>query len=180
MKSGGRLPAQSKKRRKANRERSAMVKELWPDGAPCVVPFCGRWAQDPHEPLTRARRGSITDPDNVVPTCRTHNSELTNEPAWGYALDLLIHSWDQRTYAQQAADRAEKLANWEHTLNVHGIAFCAWEQEHLPIDHPCVGAPPACPTKEGEPCGVCASCLSAQAEDLTRHGSPSTSQFDAP
>jgi hypothetical protein len=108
-----RLAPVSAKRRQENRERRAMAEQRWPDGRPmCVVPWCGRLADDLHEPLTRARLGSITDPDNTVPTCRGHNGELTEEPDWGYSLSLLVHSWDARTPAQVAADRRMALEAW--------------------------------------------------------------------
>ncbi|MFI7644262.1 hypothetical protein [Nonomuraea sp. NPDC049400] len=113
------LRAQSKKRERENRERHAMKNAMFPDGRPvCIVPWCGQWADDLHEPLTRARQGSITDPDNAVPTCRGHNSELTEEPAWGYELELLVHSWDKRSSAQIAEARREALARWhaEHLV----------------------------------------------------------------
>ncbi|RSN12859.1 hypothetical protein DMB42_11825 [Nonomuraea sp. WAC 01424] len=104
---------QSKKRQAENLERRAMKHAMFPDGTPpCIVPWCGQWADDLHEPLTRARGGSITEPDNAVPTCRRHNSELTEEPPWGYELHLLVHAWDTRTYAEVAADRREALAGW--------------------------------------------------------------------
>ena len=107
------LPKQSKKRQRENRERRAMANALFPDGRPaCVVPWCGCLADDLHEPLTRARRGPITDPDNAVPTCRGHNDELTHEPDWGYDLHLLVHSWDRRSLAEIAEDRREALARW--------------------------------------------------------------------
>jgi hypothetical protein len=107
------LKAQSAKRRKENSERSMMADRRFPGrDAWCVVPWCGKRADDFHEPLTRARSGSITDPDNTEPVCRGHNSELTEEPAWGYALHLLIHSGDKRSYAQMAADRREAIAQW--------------------------------------------------------------------
>ncbi|NAS22448.1 hypothetical protein GT755_12225 [Herbidospora sp. NEAU-GS84] len=108
------LKSVSDKRRAENRRRRAMKDELWPDGIRprCVVPWCGRLADDLHEPLTRARGGPIDDPDNAEPCCRQHNEELTREPAWGYDLDLLIHEWDKRTLTQQAADRRAKLADW--------------------------------------------------------------------
>lgn len=103
----------SAKRQRENRERRAMANEMFPDGRPlCVVPWCGDLADDLHEPLTRARLGSITDPYNAVPTCRDHNDELTKEPAWGYELSLLVHSWDTRTPARVAADRRAALAAW--------------------------------------------------------------------
>jgi len=61
---------------------------------PCDVPWCTRMADDLHEVLTRARGGSITDEENTRPVCRQHNDELTLEPAWGYELGFLRHSWD--------------------------------------------------------------------------------------
>lgn len=112
------LAKQSKKRQAENRQRRAMKNAMFPDGRPaCVVPWCDQWADDLHEPLTRARVGSIVEPDNAVPTCRGHNQELTEEPAWGYKLHLLVHSWDKRTYAQIAEDRRNAIAAWhaEHS-----------------------------------------------------------------
>jgi hypothetical protein len=86
----------SDKRRAENRERRAMKERRWPDGERprCARPGCPRLADDLHEILTRARGGSITDEANTVPLCRQDNDELTLEPAWGYELGLLRHSWD--------------------------------------------------------------------------------------
>ncbi|WP_262403460.1 hypothetical protein, partial [Actinomadura sp. CNU-125] len=65
------------------------------DAPTCAVPDCGRPADDVHEPLTRARGGSIIDPANMAPLCRPHHTEITDEqPAWAYDLGLLVHSWD--------------------------------------------------------------------------------------
>ncbi|HEX3965799.1 MAG TPA: hypothetical protein VHZ03_55685 [Trebonia sp.] len=76
-----------------------MADRLWPDRREgtvlCVVPGPAHPADDLHEPLTRARGGSITDEDNVQPVCRRHNDELTLEPEWGYRLGLLRRSWDK-------------------------------------------------------------------------------------
>jgi hypothetical protein len=113
------LPKQSKKRQRENRERHAMKNAMFPEGRPaCIVPWCELLADDLHEPLTRARGGSITEPDNAVPTCRGHNSELTEEPAWGYELELLVHSWDKRSGAEIAEARRSALDTWhaEHVL----------------------------------------------------------------
>jgi hypothetical protein len=56
----------------------------------CWVPGCGRWADDAHELLSRARGGSIVDPDNIRPVCRDHHDWITGNPkaaeAAGYAL----------------------------------------------------------------------------------------------
>ena len=94
-----RLNQVSAKRRAQNRQRRAMVNRLWPDGCPpCFVPWCTRLADDLHEALTRARGGSITDPENAFPLCRQHHDEVTFRPEselqWAYDLGILIHSWD--------------------------------------------------------------------------------------
>lgn len=91
-----------------------MVAALWPERPLCavyalsqdnpglipdkVLSQCGRWADDVHEPLTRARGGSIVDPGNAVPPCRPCHDVLTFRPeselGWAYDLGLLAHSWD--------------------------------------------------------------------------------------
>jgi hypothetical protein len=112
----------SDKRQAQNRLRRTMVDALFPERPLCVVYVlsqefpgvvpadvisrCRRWADDVHEPLTRARRGSITDPDNAVPPCRSCHDEITFKPEselqWAYGLGLLVHSWD----APKAGDAA--------------------------------------------------------------------------
>lgn len=88
----------SDKRARENRERRAMVAELYPERPQCARPVCPRPADDIHEPLTRARGGSITDPGNQVPLCRPCHDEVTFRPeselGWAYDLGLLRHSWD--------------------------------------------------------------------------------------
>jgi hypothetical protein len=71
-----------------------MLQAKYPGITLCEVPFCNRVADDPHEPLTRARGGSITDPENVKAVCRPHHDEITfEEPEWAYDLGFLKHSW---------------------------------------------------------------------------------------
>lgn len=97
-----------------NRTRRAMADSLFPERPLCtvyelaeqqpdLVPGkvacrCWRWADDLHEPLTRARGGSITDPGNVLPLCRICHDVLTFTPesllGWAYQAGLLRHSWD--------------------------------------------------------------------------------------
>jgi hypothetical protein len=100
----------STRRQRENRQRRAMVTSLFPERPLCVVYTlshdnpglipdevigqCWRWADDVHEPLTRARGGSITDPGNAEPPCRPCHDALGKEPPWGYMLGLLRHSWD--------------------------------------------------------------------------------------
>ena len=93
-----------------------MVAALWPERPLCVVYAlsqarpgavpdevigrCGRWADDVHEPLTRARGGGIADPGNAVVPCRPCHDEVTFRPeselGWAYQAGLLRHSWDAR------------------------------------------------------------------------------------
>ncbi len=88
----------SAKRARQNRDRRAMIQRLWPERPPCARPGCVRSADDVHEPLTRGRGGSITDPDNAVPLCRPCHDEITFTPesqlGWAYDLGLLRHSWE--------------------------------------------------------------------------------------
>jgi hypothetical protein len=95
------LKAVSAKRAAENRERRAMVGRLYPERPHCARPSCPRMADDLHEPLTRARGGSITDEANQVPLCRPCHDEITFRPEselqWAYDAGLLVHSWDAVT-----------------------------------------------------------------------------------
>jgi hypothetical protein len=75
-----------------------MADRLYPERPMCGRPGCPRLADDLHEPLTRARGGSITDPGNQVPLCREDHDIVTFRPeselGWAYEIGLLIHSWD--------------------------------------------------------------------------------------
>jgi hypothetical protein len=86
---------QSKKRQAENRERVQVLKAKY-GLAPvrCEVPGCVREANDAHEVLTRARGGSITDPDNIRAVCRPHHDEIGAEAPWAYELGFLVHSWE--------------------------------------------------------------------------------------
>lgn len=89
----------SGKRQAENRARRAMIKALYPERPRCARPGCSRMADDIHEPLTRARGGSITDPANQKPLCRPCHDEVTFAPesklGWAYEAGLLVHSWDR-------------------------------------------------------------------------------------
>lgn len=54
----------------------------------CAGPF------DFHEVLTRARGGSITDPENILMVCRRHHDWITENPAASLSLGLVRNSWD--------------------------------------------------------------------------------------
>jgi len=97
---GRRVPLKQVSARRAaeNRRRRTVVDQLFPERPGCRRPGCARWADDIHEPLTRARGGSIVDPENMVPLCREHHDEVTFRPEselqWAYDLGLLVHSWN--------------------------------------------------------------------------------------
>lgn len=60
-----------------------------------LVPEVRCWGPlDAHEVLTRARGGSITDPDNGIATCRSHHDWIHDHPVEAERLGLLAHSWD--------------------------------------------------------------------------------------
>ena len=89
----------SPKRARESRQRRAVIRAMFPDRPACARPGCTAWADDVHEPLTRARGGSIVDPENMVPLCRPHHDEVTFAPeselGWAYECGLLRHSWDR-------------------------------------------------------------------------------------
>jgi hypothetical protein len=96
MKAGRPLRFRSKKQARAYIIRRRIVAELFEAHPICQVPWCNERSTDPHEPLTRARGGSILDPSNVVAICRAHHDEITfTEPAWAYEIGFLKHSWDK-------------------------------------------------------------------------------------
>lgn len=77
------------------RVRGPLVAELLAKPSICEVPWCTALATDPHEPLTRARGGSIVDPDNIRLICRPHHSEIHDkEPDWAYEHGFLFHFWE--------------------------------------------------------------------------------------
>ena len=95
-----RIKPVSKKRAAENRERRKVVAELFADNQTCQMrlPGCTGWATDPHEPLTRARGGSITDPAGIVLGCRNCHTRVHTDTSPGqqdmHDLGLLVHSWD--------------------------------------------------------------------------------------
>lgn len=56
--------------------------------------YCaGPW--DFHEVLTRARGGSISDPENILHVCRRHHDWITDHPQEAHDLGLVAHSWEE-------------------------------------------------------------------------------------
>jgi hypothetical protein len=90
-----RLRYRSKKTQRRYVERRALLLELSMEPTPCEVPWCGQRAEDPHEPKTRARGGSIVDRKNIKLICHGHHRQIHDqEPDWAYALGFLVHSWE--------------------------------------------------------------------------------------
>ena len=100
----------SKKRQKQNKERDFIRKVLFRErGAYCeaIIPaVCSYVATDLHEILTRARGGSITDPENILLLCRECHRFITEEPEWAKENGFVV-SWSVTLEADlQAAERA--------------------------------------------------------------------------
>lgn len=92
LRASGPLPPQSAKRRQAMGERRSFVK-AWLTAHPrCQVHWdggCTGWAVHVHEPLTRARGGSIVDPKNAVGTCWWCHAMIHDHPAEATARGFL-------------------------------------------------------------------------------------------
>jgi hypothetical protein len=91
----------SKKRAKVNAERSRVVHERWGRNPRCegctplallgitsATTGCDGWATDAHEIVSRARGGSITDTDNILPLGRSCHRFVTENPEIAEAAGL--------------------------------------------------------------------------------------------
>lgn len=76
-------------------ERRRAVDEYLRRHPVCEWPQCRRDAVDVHEPLTRARGGSILDPDNMRAVCREHHRWIHDHPAEATARGWLVPSWER-------------------------------------------------------------------------------------
>lgn len=102
----GRLAAQSPKRRRTQAERRKMLAKIRSDiccAADLLPHIDCRGALDPHEPLTRARGGSITDPANLAWICRGHHDHIHDHPDEGHRVGLLVHSWERPKWVRRDA-----------------------------------------------------------------------------
>lgn len=73
--------------------------------------LCRVQASDVHEILTRARGGSILDPDNCIALCRPCHSWITDHPGWSRDHGFMISSWTSGAEVI-AASRAREV--WLH------------------------------------------------------------------
>lgn len=77
------LPRESKKRKAVAAGRRSFVRQFLHDHPRCQVRWdggCTGTATAVHEPLTRARGGSITDPTNAVATCWWCHAQVHANP----------------------------------------------------------------------------------------------------
>lgn len=88
----------SKKRQLELNERKEVIKRKYGDidNVSCEVGYsinnrCNGYAVDVHEPHTRARGGSITDPDNMVAVCRSCHDWIHSNPKKATELNLLSY-----------------------------------------------------------------------------------------
>jgi hypothetical protein len=81
------------------RRRRVLVRRILTEQTMCVV--CGNArATAIHEPLTRARGGSILDEKNCVPICAPcHMRVHEDRDGWATAAGWLRHSWDGDNHA---------------------------------------------------------------------------------
>lgn len=89
----------SDKRRAENRVRREETRPAVMDrsGGRCEIripDICTGAAVDMHEVLTRARGGSITDPDNILAACRPCHDHVTDNPEWAAEEGYVRWSWD--------------------------------------------------------------------------------------
>lgn len=85
----------SAKRAKEQRERRIAMENAFGLSPACSAQLdgCDGYACDAHELLSRARGGSITDPENVRPLCRPCHTYITEHPAWAEANGWALPSW---------------------------------------------------------------------------------------
>lgn len=94
----------SKKRQAENRKRRQILHAAYGPNPAChacpvyraagIDTGCDGRADDGHEILTRARGGSITDPDNVIPVGRACHRRIDAEQDEALRLGLMRNSWD--------------------------------------------------------------------------------------
>jgi len=86
----------SAKRRGQLAERAATRREVFARSETCeagINEYCSRVPTDVHEIKTRARGGSITDPDNCLALCRGCHRFITDHPAWSLEHGYVVHAW---------------------------------------------------------------------------------------
>jgi hypothetical protein len=106
LKRGGRLNPVSKKRQKLLAKRRQVIDEILKTRTMCEASTriwnvdrahrCFRIPWDVHEPLTRARGGSITDPANMMVVCRPCHDWIHTHPQLATQVGLLVSGYTAR------------------------------------------------------------------------------------
>ena len=101
----------SKKRKAQIPQRKKVIEFVMDrDGGWCQAALpgiCRVQATDVHEILTRARGGSILDPDNCLSLCRPCHSWITDHPGWSRDHGFTISSWTSGAEVLAAARARE-------------------------------------------------------------------------
>ena len=101
----------SKKRRSQLTERAQTRRIVLGRVESCeagIEGLCTYVPTDVHEIKTRARGGSITDPDNCLALCRNCHTFITDNPAWALEHGFVVHALATRG-DMVAATRARDL-----------------------------------------------------------------------
>lgn len=104
LKRTGRLNPMSKKRKREQAERRKVIEEILKTRLLCEATQriwkadydhrCQREPHDIHEPLTRARGGSITDPANMIVVCRACHDWIHRNPKLATEVGLLRSAYN--------------------------------------------------------------------------------------
>lgn len=99
------LAKQSPKRKREQSQRRKLVDKVLSTRTRCeagdlirtVQPGfkCGGYSVDVHEPLTRARGGSILDEENTIAVCRICHDWIHTHPLHAEQVGLLRRSWQR-------------------------------------------------------------------------------------
>ena len=84
----------SAKRAKLNPIRASFRKRILEERMACEARIrgCTMMPTDVHEIKTRARGGSIVDPENVLALCRRCHVWITEHPAWALENGFVVHA----------------------------------------------------------------------------------------
>lgn len=105
LRRGKQLAKRSLKMTERYVERRRMVADLLGRFPVCQFPQCVNKSVDIHEPLSRARGGSITDETNAVALCRACHSWVHDHPQQATELSLLRSATPADIFAIYTDDR---------------------------------------------------------------------------
>lgn len=103
------IKKQSTERGKANSKRARVLDRLRQTRGGCELHAsenCTNEMHDGHEIHTRGRGGSITDDENILMTCRTCHTLITDNPAESDCYGFTVQEW--RANSEGFADAARR------------------------------------------------------------------------